>query len=513
MPSRFPLSAKILLWFVLNLVLLGLLLYVLLLVQFGFGQDWLLSAMANDRIDAVSESLLLDLGQEPSSDWAATVKEFDNRYQPHAHFLVFGGDGIQVAGSPLTLPEEIRRRLTPFRGRFPHDRPPWERADRPSDEPSGRGPDHPPQGPGPGPGPKFMTHTAEPSRYWVIVPRFFHQVGQSHPGFLVLVIVSDSLSAGGLFFDGTPWLMTGAAAILLSVLLWFPLIRGINRSIAQMTEATRQIAAGHFETRVDEGRRDELGILGRSINQMASRLDGLVAGQKRFLGDVAHELVSPLAKLRVSLAIVAQRTEAGKKKYLDSAEGEAEHMAGLVNELLSFSKASLNARAAPLRPVSVAEAADKAIRREATDGTAIQVDIPANLWVMADPEMLARALANLLRNAIRYAGHAGPITVAGQRQGSTACLTVSDRGPGIPAKDLLRIFDPFYRVDDSRDRATGGVGLGLAIVKTCVDACGGTVTCRNREPSGLEAVIELRATEFPVTGAEQTGAKKALPDS
>ncbi|HEX3988300.1 MAG TPA: ATP-binding protein, partial [Verrucomicrobiae bacterium] len=70
-------------------------------------------------------------------------------------------------------------------------------------------------------------------------------------------------------------------------------------------------------------------------------------------------------------------------------------------------------------------------------------------------------------------------------------IKVADGGPGVPTADLPRIFDPFYRVDDSRDRATGGVGLGLAIVKTCVEACGGTVTCRNREPSGLEVTIRL----------------------
>jgi len=141
----------------------------------------------------------------------------------------------------------------------------------------------------------------------------------------------------------------------------------------------------------------------------------------------------------------------------------------------------------------VRDAAENAVRREAPDATRIQLEIPADVVARADPELLTRALANLLRNAVCYAGEAGPITVTARRQQDTVLITVADCGPGVPASDLPRLFDPFYRVDASRDRATGGVGLGLAIVKTCVETCGGVVACRNREPSGLEVTIQLQA--------------------
>jgi two-component system sensor histidine kinase CpxA len=285
----------------------------------------------------------------------------------------------------------------------------------------------------------------------------------------------------------------GLAAVALSALLWFPLVRGINRSIAQMTEATRQIAEGRFETRVAEGRRDELGELGRAVNQMAERLAGLVAGQKRFLGDVAHELCSPLAKLRVSLGILDQRAGEEHRDYVARAEEEAAHIAGLVNELLSFSKASLTAPPVQLRPVNVRDAVEKAVRREAPDEMQIELAVPGDVVVRADAELLTRALANLLRNAVRYAGEAGPITVAARRKQDTVQIMVADCGPGVSADDLSRIFDPFYRADASRDRATGGVGLGLAIVKSCIESCGGAVACRNLEPSGLEVTIRLQA--------------------
>jgi two-component system sensor histidine kinase CpxA len=120
------------------------------------------------------------------------------------------------------------------------------------------------------------------------------------------------------------------------------------------------------------------------------------------------------------------------------------------------------------------------------------MEVPGELVVRADAELLTRALSNLLRNAVRYAGECGPITVCAQREQDKVKITVADRGPGVPANDLPRLFDPFYRADASRDRETGGVGLGLAIVKTCIESCGGAVACRNLEPAGLEVTIRLQ---------------------
>ena len=283
----------------------------------------------------------------------------------------------------------------------------------------------------------------------------------------------------------------GLGAVVFSALLWFPFIRGITRSIGRISEASRRISEGRFDVRVTDQRRDELGQLGETINHMAERLEGLVTGQKRFLGDIAHELCSPLAKLRVALGIIEQRADEQQQRYVLSAAEKAEHMATLVNELLSFSKASLGVAATKLERVAVRDVVQKAVQRETTEGCTIRVEAGEDLAVLAEPELLTRALANLVRNAIRHAGHAGPITVSAVREKDEVCLTVADSGPGVAEAELPRIFDPFYRVDASRDRATGGVGLGLAIVKTCVESCRGTVSCRNRVPSGLEVTIRL----------------------
>jgi two-component system sensor histidine kinase CpxA len=503
MPRRFPLYAKILLMFLLNLGLLAVMFWMLFLAQFRTGPDWFLPSDAGDRIEAQSDIILTELGQQPRAKWGETLRRFGSGYHDKVRFLAFDGHGEPMAGESMELPLEIRQRLQgppgPPRGPDRHfDSPP---GNSPDDAPTGPpvggphgAPDNPPPGLPHDLRPKFMIHTRDPSRYWVIVRTMFRTPDQARPAPLNLVLVSDTLDAGGLFFAVGPLITVGLAAVALSALLWFPLVRGINRSIAQMTHATRQIAEGRLETRVAEGRRDELGDLGRSVNQMAVRLAGLVAGQKRFLGDVAHELCSPLAKLRVALGILEQRAGDGQKDYVARADDEAAHIAGLVNELLSFSKASLTAPAAHLRPVNVRQAVDKAVHREAPGHAQVNVEVVGELIVSADAELLTRALSNLLRNAVRETGEAGPITVSAQREEDKVKIIVADCGPGVPASDLPRLFDPFYRADASRDRETGGVGLGLAIVKTCIESCGGAVTCRNLEPTGLEVAIRLQAS-------------------
>jgi two-component system sensor histidine kinase CpxA len=167
-------------------------------------------------------------------------------------------------------------------------------------------------------------------------------------------------------------------------------------------------------------------------------------------------------------------------------------MAGLVNELLSFSKASLGGAAVKLQPVNVAELVERAVHRERSDAVKIETSVSQELTAQADPELLVRSLSNLLRNAVRHAGAAGPITVNAGALENAVEITVADCGPGVPEAALQKIFDPFFRLDESRARDTGGVGLGLTIVKTCVESCGGTVACRNRQPSGLEVTVRLQ---------------------
>jgi two-component system sensor histidine kinase CpxA len=223
---------------------------------------------------------------------------------------------------------------------------------------------------------------------------------------------------------------------------------------------------------------------------MAHRLSGYVNGQRRFLGDIAHELCAPVARIQMSLGILEQRTADTERRYVETIDDEIQHMSSLVNELLSFSKASMGALAA-MQSVNISESVVRAVERERTESVTINVDVPPALAASAQPDYVFRSVSNVLRNAVRYAGGDGPIQVSARQSGAFAVITVADVGPGVPERELEEIFKPFYRPESARQRETGGVGLGLAIVRTCMEACGGTATCHNLTPRGFQVDLRL----------------------
>jgi two-component system sensor histidine kinase CpxA len=484
MKRHFPLYLKIVLWFLLNLLVMGLV--GLMILEGRFGLDLLLSGPVVHRIAGVSESINTELRTHSSSDWHRVLENRSATYG--VRFVLFEDDGAQLGGEPTVLPHEVKQRLRgpgDFRGpgtpdktrvRFEEFRgpgftnvPPWRFFSRP----------------------RFVVRTTSPTRYWIGMPAFLSNEPGEAPRFCTLVIVSKNLYGGGLFFDAKPLLIAGLCALLFSVLFWFPLVRGITHSLGQITRATERIAEGQFDVRVRIPRRDELGQLGAAVNRMAQRLEGFVTGQKRFLGDTAHELCTPLARVQMAVGILEQRANESSQSYVQDVREEVQQMSELVAELLSFSKASLARAELKLQPVNLRTVVEQAVQRENKPGADIRVEVEADLEPVGEPGLLQRAVANLIRNAIRYAGASGSITISAAREGDSIVLTVLDNGPGVPEEALQRLFDPFFRVDDARTRESGGVGLGLTIVRTCVEACGGVVSCRNRQPSGLEVAIRL----------------------
>lgn len=477
---KVPLQVRILFWLILNLVLLASGGLAFVAWHYRFGLDLLVKGRSGERIQALTQMIAEDVGRVAAVERDEILARYSEAYR--LEFLLVRTDGTRVAGGGAVgaLPAVVLgkvREIHPGRPGVPS--PPFGVEPRREVRPPVARP------------PRFAVRTVEPTRYWVGIPLGPVRRGPSESDRWVLLIVSPTLHGGGLFFDVTPVVLGGLAALMFSVAFWFPLVRGISRALVLSTRATEQIAEGRFDVRLSVRRGDELGQLGAAVNRMAERLQEHVLGQKRFLGDIAHELCAPMARMQLALGILESRAGGRELESVRDLRDELEQMSGLVNELLSFSKESLGSAKAPLEIVDLAAVVEEVGRREAVGGATVETRIPAGIRVVVPGALLRRAVGNVLRNAVRYAGREGPIVGTAVVSGGWTTLSIADGGGGVPEASLARLFEPFYRVDSARARETGGVGLGLAIVKSCVDSWGGVVSARNLVPRGFEISLTL----------------------
>lgn len=500
-PGR-SLSTKILLLAALNLFVLAALAVGVVGTRLPRSFEALLLQLGGDRAVVAARQLALEIEGTDIGQFDGVLARYSSTYG--VAFVLCRNDGTRVAGAVVELPGEVTARLRagPPRGplfpagpdsrRPPPTGPPDEFVPGGIAEP-GSGPD---QAPGSGRPPlsqAFLVRASTSPRYWlgVRIPIRSRSVAGTIPG--TLLMASSSFWGNPFLFQPGPWLAVGGLGLLLSILCWMPFLRRLTRTIRKMEAATAQIAEGRFDAVVPRGRRDELGRLGTSIAQMAVRLDATAIGQKRFLGDTAHELRSPLGRMRVALEVIETRKHGDPSGYLQDLKDDVDAMTRLTDQLLQFARVEVGSRQASLEPTRLLPAVEQAIRMEARDGTDIRVSVPPGLMVLALPDALQRAIANLIRNAVRYAGSEGPISITADAAAGRVTVVIADCGPGVPADQLERLFVPFYRPDPSRARASGGVGLGLAIVRSAIQACDGTVSCRNRQPSGFEVWLSLAA--------------------
>jgi two-component system, OmpR family, sensor histidine kinase CpxA len=491
MKVSFPLSLKVTLWLLLNLLLLATAAITFLAVQGGIGWDSLVTGTQGDHLHVLANVITGEVASAPRENRDAVLARFGAAYS--ADFILVRNHGPVLAGRGVDIPDAVRQRV---------DEGPVNQG--PRGGPPGFGP---PEGDG-GPGARddgppaanskrtpprlgrFLFHGGEPASWWIGLRVPFRDDGRPIPA--TLVVHATSLGRVIRLLNLETWLIGGVAVLTLSFLFWLPLVRSITHHLRVLMAATEKIAEGKFETRVATNRRDELGRLGESVNTMAARLDTLVNGQKRFLGDIAHELGSPLGRLQVATEILESRADPKLREQVADVREEVQHMAELVNELLAFTKAGLRPRDAELTVVSVDDVFAKVLAREDLHAR-VKAAPDTDLRVLADESLLTRAISNLVRNAIRYTGEGVAIELAAQAAGDGVVITVDDEGPGVPAASLARLGEPFYRPELARTRETGGVGLGLAIVRSAVAACGGEVHFSNRQPRGFRAELRLAA--------------------
>lgn len=488
---RFSLFSKIMFWFFLNLLLLGAVLLFVFKLNFGFDPRSRFFGDSSNRIETISRLISIEIGGKSRQERDEVLKRYAEAYR--VEFFIFDGAGVQLAGREVVLPPEVASRAAS------HPFPPWlppppalARQPEPRrDAAPPRDGEPPGKPPGPGRAPVFSARSDNPSLYWWGTTVFVNDKEQPEQP-AILLTASDSFSGHGIFFDPTPWLALIGVITIVSILFWLPFVRNITGSIAQLTNATERIAEEEFDVRVKDKRTDEIGRLGKAINHLAARLNGFVTGQKRFLGDISHELNSPLARMQYALSILENRVSESDRAYVADVQEEVELMSKLVRELLAYSRAGLKTSEINLERIRLRPLIVRAVEREAEKATDIKIEIDENLEALAQPELLSRALANVIRNAVRYAGNAGAITTSAASDNGHVRITVADNGAGVPEAEIEKLFDPFYRIESDRARKTGGTGLGLAIVKSCVEACQGKVSARNLAPSGFEVTILLK---------------------
>lgn len=287
--------------------------------------------------------------------------------------------------------------------------------------------------------------------------------------------------------------------IVTSGLVCFGLARYLARPLREMRQATVRLARGDLRTRVGArvGRRhDEIGDLVRDFDAMATRIEALVDSQRQLLSDISHELRSPLARLQVALELTRRKAGVTAEADLDRIESEANRMNDLIGRVLVLARAEQSGEHVR-RPVDlqsvvrhVAEDADYEAGR-ADESVAVHAD--ADVVVPGDPELIASAIDNVVRNAVRHTNSGTTVEVVVTADDHDAVVTVRDYGAGVPESELERIFTPFHRLDAARHRDDGGTGLGLAIARRAMAVHGGHIAAVNAPDGGL--LVTLR---FPL---------------
>jgi signal transduction histidine kinase len=282
-------------------------------------------------------------------------------------------------------------------------------------------------------------------------------------------------------------------------LVSYLLARYLARPLRTLHGATIAFAGGDLSARGQEvkaERRDEVADLVRAFNSMADRISALIQDQRRFIVDVSHEIRSPLARLSLAAALARRAASPLAAEQFDRLEREIETASSLVRDLQVL--ASLQDGAPPPRCeiVDLAALVTAAIDNVTFEWEGRPHDIkltapsePVIAW--GDSAVLQRAVENVLHNAMFYTPQDTEVAMTVTRRGGSAHIEVRDHGPGVPEVALPHLFDPFYRVDESRTRNTGGIGIGLAILQRAVALHGGTATAANADPSGLRICIDL----------------------
>ena len=282
-------------------------------------------------------------------------------------------------------------------------------------------------------------------------------------------------------------LLSGSAAVLAAIVVSLVVSARIVTPVERLLAASSRLAAGRYAERVPEDGRDELAALAAQFNTMAAELEAAERRRVALIGDVAHELRTPLATIEGYTEGLLDGVVAPEPATWAVLHDEVGRLRRLVAELQELSRAEAHQLPLHLAPAAPSELVAQAVARIAPQftekGITLTHDAAPNLPpVRVDADRVIQVLINLLGNALRYTAAGGTVTVRVARQGDAIIFSVSDTGIGIAPEHLPHVFERFYRVDKARSRALGGSGIGLTIAKALIEAHGGRIWAESAGP-------------------------------
>ncbi len=319
--------------------------------------------------------------------------------------------------------------------------------------------------------------------------------------FIVVITLPERPAPRDLFKVMTHGLLGVQLLLLFAItaLVCFVLARSLAAPISRLRHATHRFASGDLATRIgdDIKAKNELGGLARDFDDMAAKIQALISDQQRLLRDLSHELRSPLARLNVALELARQQScSVAGEKALQRIDLEAQRMNEMIGQLLGLTRmTSGGINAQHFARLDLQELLARLVQDADYEAAARQCRVvfvghqPAPLKGSA--ELLAQAFENVIRNAVKYTEDHSEVEVTLVDAGEVWKIEVADQGTGVPDADLTRLFDPFYRVADARDRQSGGTGIGLAIAKSAIMLHRGSIHAANREQGGLLVSINI----------------------
>ena len=482
---RVNLYQKFFLWGLLNLLLIALVPTVLAAwMLFGPSDKLYPPSWFSDRIHSLIRSIATELQYKSVSDWYRILEE--NSSERLEFYLVDLSHDMFV--KKADVPDSVIRLAKSL------PRAPYELCPEPQmaannsirifsikDLHAGMTPD----------ASVIFLYDGPSRRFWFGRPLFVMDE-EENPNRMLLAVSSSSITGNGFFFNIMPGLAALLAVIAGSFCWWLPFLLHITRPIHQLVACAEHICRDDYdEEKLPESslrRTDEIGVLITSFHAMAGQIRRKIRTQQNHLNHIAHELSSPITRIKLGLAVLEDLSPSGMKDRIRDVETDVGRVESHVQNLMAFLRAETASVSSSKTLTAMAPLLRHLVEKDG-GGKDVRLQVEKALQVSIDVENVCRAVSNALRNALQYAGNDGPVEIRALRRDDRLVLEILDEGPGVSNGELPLLTSAFYR--GSNASKTTGTGLGLTIVKNSVENMHGTMICQNRSPRGFAVIISI----------------------